>query len=136
MVPTTAATYVTPPQWQPPLAQITFTALPAIKALCMQEEMRQHALQAVTKAVGPGTTLVYYTDGSVHPEWEVTGDEVVSWRTPDYCFTLQTEMVAIQCALTPSTTPNTDTHHHHPDTHPVPHRAGLPCATKLGAQPR
>ena len=100
-----AATYVAPPPWQPPLAEITFTTLPATKVLYLQEEMRQHALQAVAQAVGPGTTIVYYTDGSVDPERGpigaavVTGDEVLSWRTPDYCSTLQTEMVAIQHAL-------------------------------------
>ena len=39
-----AATYVTPLPWQISLADIT---LPASKALCLLEEMRQNALQAV-----------------------------------------------------------------------------------------
>ena len=48
---------------------------------------------------------VYYTDGSVDPARgttgtaAVTGGEVLSWRTPDHYFTLQTELVAIKLAL-------------------------------------
>ncbi|KAG0722292.1 hypothetical protein GWK47_044757 [Chionoecetes opilio] len=61
------------------------------------------------KRIGVGATrslpTVYYTDGSVDPERGttgaavVTGQEVLSWRTPDHCSTLQTEPVAIQHAL-------------------------------------
>ena len=46
--------------------------------------MRQHALQTVAQAVGLGTIVVHYTDGSVDPESGMkgaavmTGDEVLS----------------------------------------------------------
>ncbi|KAG0712478.1 hypothetical protein GWK47_018369 [Chionoecetes opilio] len=65
------------------------------------------ALQAVAHANVPSSVAVaiYYTDGSVDPERGrtgaavVTGGEVLSWRTPDHCSTLQTELVAIERAL-------------------------------------
>ncbi|KAG0718417.1 putative RNA-directed DNA polymerase from transposon BS [Chionoecetes opilio] len=99
-----AAFYVAPPPWQAPTVEVVITALPASKALCTRVELRQHALRGIADANVPGSA-VYYTDGSVDPERGttgaavVTGQEVLSWRTPDHCSTLQTELVAIQHAL-------------------------------------
>ncbi|XP_076049774.1 uncharacterized protein LOC143030508 [Oratosquilla oratoria] len=48
---------------------------------------------------------IYYTDGSVDPESARTGAAAITAgtelleRTPDYCSTLQTELVAIHLAL-------------------------------------
>ncbi|KAG0713960.1 putative RNA-directed DNA polymerase from transposon X-element [Chionoecetes opilio] len=99
-----ATFYVAPPPWQAPTVEVVITALPASKALCIRVELRQHALRGIAEANVPGSA-VYYTDGSVDPERGttgaavVTGQEVLSWRTPDHCSTLQTELVAIQHAL-------------------------------------
>lgn len=53
---------------------------------------------------GPGSTI-YYTDGSADPVYDmmrvaaVTDVEVLTWRMPDHCSALQTELVAIQHTL-------------------------------------
>ncbi|KAG0714112.1 hypothetical protein GWK47_014768 [Chionoecetes opilio] len=99
-----AAFYVAPPPWQAPTVEVVITTLPASKALCTRVELRQHALRGIAEANVPGSA-VYYTDGSFDPERGTTGaavvigQEVLSWRTPDHCSTLQTELVAIQHAL-------------------------------------
>ena len=99
-----AEAYDAPPPWQPPLANVTVTQLPASKALCSREELRQHALMAMALARVPGSAI-YYTDGSVDPVRGTTGaavafgGEVLSWRLPDHCSTLQTELAAIRHAL-------------------------------------
>ena len=101
---TPAPTYRAPPPWEPPIADITVTPLPASKALITPQESRQRALMAMEEVIEPGSA-VYYTDGSVNPESGTTGAAVVtegrqmSWRTPGHCSTLQTELVAILHAL-------------------------------------
>ncbi|XP_050724605.1 uncharacterized protein LOC127002567 [Eriocheir sinensis] len=99
-----AATYVAPPPWQPPTAEIIIRELPASKARCTQGELLQHALMVVAQA-NAGSCAVYYTDGSVDPERGatgaavVTGRETLSWRTLDHCSTLQTKLLVIKHAL-------------------------------------
>ena len=99
-----AEAYVAPPPWQPPLADVTIAQLPASKALCSREELRQHALMAMAQARVPGSAI-YYTDGSVDPAGGTAGaavafgGEALSWRLPDHCSTLQTELAAIRHAL-------------------------------------
>ncbi|MEL7522752.1 MAG: ribonuclease H family protein [Cyanobacteria bacterium J06553_1] len=66
--------------------------------------MRQHALQNIAELLTPGTTC-YYTDGSVDPTSGATGsafvvrNEVAAWRNNDHLSSLQTELVAIDGAL-------------------------------------
>ena len=99
-----APTFSVPPPWQPPTAEFSATQLPASKALCTTQELRQHALMAMARVTEPDS-VVYYTDGSVDPESGrtgaavVTGGTAMSWRTSDHCSTLQTELVAILHAL-------------------------------------
>ena len=99
-----AAAYIEPPPWQPPPVETIITDLSVNKAQCTLQEMQQHALMTVAHASIPGSA-VYYTDGSVDPARGKTGaavvteGEVMTWRTPDHCSTLQTELVAIQHAL-------------------------------------
>ena len=102
--------YRTPPPWESPPAENTATPLPARKALCSTEELRQHALVAMARVTEP-ERAVYYTDGSVDPDSGRTGAAATAItagtellaRTPDHCCcccsTLHTELVAIQLAL-------------------------------------
>ncbi|XP_076049326.1 uncharacterized protein LOC143030002 [Oratosquilla oratoria] len=97
-------TYQEPLPWEQPLAEVTYTSLPAAKALCSTEVLRQLALVSMAQAWDPGSA-VYFTDGSVDRSRGTTGAAVVtegqafSRRTSDHCSTFQTEMVAIQHAL-------------------------------------
>ncbi|XP_076043547.1 uncharacterized protein LOC143026662 [Oratosquilla oratoria] len=99
-----APTYRAPPPWEAPTAEFSTTRLPASKALCTTEELRHHTLMAVAQVSEPGGAI-YYTDGSVDPESSRTGAAAITVgtelleRTPDYCSTLQTELVAIHLAL-------------------------------------
>ncbi|XP_076032418.1 uncharacterized protein LOC143020145 [Oratosquilla oratoria] len=93
-----------PPPWEPHTAEFSTTRLPASKALCTTEELRHHTLMAVAGVSEPDDAI-YYTDGSVDPESGRTGAAAITAgtelleRTPDYCSTLQTELVAIHLAL-------------------------------------
>ncbi|KAK8376776.1 hypothetical protein O3P69_009998 [Scylla paramamosain] len=93
-----------PTPWEPPAAEFSATQLPASKALCAVEEMRQHAFMAMAQVTGPDG-VVYYTDGSADPDSGRTGAAAITRgaevceRTPDHCSTLQTELVAILLAL-------------------------------------
>ena len=94
------STYSAPPPWEPPAAEFTATQLPASKALCTIQELRQHTLMAIAQVTQPDSTT-YFTDGSVDPESGrkgaalVTGGVELLWRTSEHCSTLQTELVAI-----------------------------------------
>ncbi|KAK8378404.1 hypothetical protein O3P69_011117 [Scylla paramamosain] len=93
-----------PTPWEPPAAEFSATQLPASKALCAVEEMRQHAFMAMAQVTEPDS-VVYYTDGSADPDSGRTGAAAITRgaevceRTPDHCSTLQTELVAILLAL-------------------------------------
>ncbi|KAK8372128.1 hypothetical protein O3P69_015531 [Scylla paramamosain] len=97
-------TFRAPPPWEPPAAEFSATQLPASKALCAVEEMRQHAFMAMAQVTEPDS-VVYYTDGSADPDSGRTGAAAITRgaevceRTPDHCSTLQTELVAILLAL-------------------------------------
>ncbi|XP_063854131.1 uncharacterized protein LOC135096523 [Scylla paramamosain] len=99
-----APTFRAPPPWEPPAAEFSATQLPASKALCAVEEMRQHAFMAMAQVTEPDS-VVYYTDGSADPDSGRTGAAAITRgaevceRTPDHCSTLQTELVAILLAL-------------------------------------
>ncbi|XP_063887725.1 uncharacterized protein LOC135115154 [Scylla paramamosain] len=99
-----APTFRAPPPWEPPAAEFSATQLPASKALCAVEEMRQHAFMALAQVTEPDS-VVYYTDGSADPDSGRTGAAAITRgaevceRTPDHCSTLQTELVAILLAL-------------------------------------
>ncbi|KAK8402049.1 hypothetical protein O3P69_001260 [Scylla paramamosain] len=99
-----APTFRAPPPWEPPAAEFSATQLPASKALCAVEEMRQHAFMAMAQVSEPDS-VVYYTDGSADPDSGRTGAAAVTRggevceRTPDHYSTLQTELVAILLAL-------------------------------------
>ena len=98
-------TYTAPAPWESPTLGITFTALPASKAQCAPQEMRQRALMRMNELHGP-SCAVYFTDGSVDPTKGTAGAAFVSqevseaWRTSDHCSTLQVELVGILGALT------------------------------------
>ena len=93
-----------PAPWEPPVAEVTVTPLPASKAVCLPQEMQQRALMSMEEVTEPGSA-VYFTDGSVDPEGGTTGAAAVTggtqllWRTSDHCSSLQTELVAILHAL-------------------------------------
>ncbi|KAK8372372.1 hypothetical protein O3P69_018902 [Scylla paramamosain] len=86
-----APTFHAPPPWEPPTAEFSATQLPASKALCAVEEMRQHAFMAMAQVTEPDS-------GRTGAAAITRGTEVCE-RTPDHCSTLQTELVAIQLAL-------------------------------------
>ena len=101
---TTDPAYTPPPPWEPLAVSFTTTQLPANKASCTAQEMRQHALMSIHQDDAP-ESAVYYTDGSVDPESGragaafITGGLERAWRTSDHCSTLQTELVAVLHAL-------------------------------------
>ncbi|KAG0720484.1 hypothetical protein GWK47_048421 [Chionoecetes opilio] len=72
---------------------------PPVKVVTPCGKLRQAPWEAA------GVCVLAITLYSVDPERGatgaavVTGQEVLSWRTPDHCSTLQTELVAIQHAL-------------------------------------
>ena len=96
--------YTPPPPWESPVTVFTTTLLPAFKASCTFQEMRQQALMSIHEDAAP-ESFVYNTDGSVDPENGrsgaafVTGGLKWAWRTSGHCPTLQTELVAILHAL-------------------------------------
>ena len=96
--------YTTPPPWETLAISFTTTTLPGTRAECSGPEMRQLALQNITELQTPGTTC-YYTDGSVDPTSGATGSAfvvsnvVTAWRNNDHLSSLQTELVAIDGAL-------------------------------------
>ncbi|KAK8387150.1 hypothetical protein O3P69_018070 [Scylla paramamosain] len=65
--------------------------LPASKALCAVEEMRQHAFMAMAQVTEPDS-VVYYTDGSADPDSGRTGAAAITRGA-------ETELVAILLAL-------------------------------------
>ncbi|XP_076042218.1 uncharacterized protein LOC143026105 [Oratosquilla oratoria] len=73
-------------------------------AMTQGNDLRHHTLMAVARMSEPGGAI-YYIDGSVDPESGRTGAAAITAetelleRTPDYCFTLQTELVAIHLGL-------------------------------------
>ncbi|XP_050709221.1 uncharacterized protein LOC126994012 [Eriocheir sinensis] len=92
-----------PPPWEPSIAPFTATPMPASKALCITQELRQRAL-SMAQVTEPGSA-VYYTDGSVDPvsgrtgAAAITGETRLLCRTADHCSTLQTELAALLLAL-------------------------------------
>ncbi|KAK8384638.1 hypothetical protein O3P69_014301 [Scylla paramamosain] len=66
-------------------------SLPASKALCAVEEMRQHAFMAMAQVTEPDS-VVYYTDGSADPDSGRTGAAAITRGA-------ETELVAILLAL-------------------------------------
>lgn len=73
----------------------------------MQEELQQHVLRSMVLVSVQGRldSDINYTSGSVTSKRDSTGaavvvaGQVLSWRTPNYCSTLQTELVTIKQAL-------------------------------------
>ncbi|KAK8386400.1 hypothetical protein O3P69_010815 [Scylla paramamosain] len=84
-------TFRAPPPWEPPAAEFSATQLPASKALCAVEEMRQHAFMAMAQVTEPDS-VVYYTDGSADPDSGRTGAAAITRGA-------ETELVAILLAL-------------------------------------
>ena len=82
-----AHTFHAPPLWEPPIAVIFVTPLPASKALCNPQELRQRALMAMEKVIEPGSAVYYYySDAAVDSDSGTTG-AALSWRTSDHCST-------------------------------------------------
>ncbi|XP_050724058.1 uncharacterized protein LOC127002289 [Eriocheir sinensis] len=99
-----APSFHPPPPWEPSIAPFTATPMPASKALCITQELRQRALMSMEQVTEPGSA-VYYTDGSVDPvsgrtgAAAITGETRLLCRTADHCSTLQTELAALLLAL-------------------------------------
>ncbi|XP_050715642.1 uncharacterized protein LOC126998207 [Eriocheir sinensis] len=99
-----APSFHPPPPWEPSIAPFTATPMPASKALCITQELRQRALMSMAQVTEPGSA-VYYTDGSVDPvsgrtgAAAITGETRLLCRTADHCSTLQTELAALLLAL-------------------------------------
>ena len=97
--------YNPPPPWEPPAIIFTFTPLPGTRAECSEAEMKQHALQAMAEQ-HLLSDHIYYTDGSVDPSSGAAGSAfitnglITAWRNTSNTSSLQTELAAIEGALT------------------------------------
>ena len=97
--------YTQPPPWESPIISFSFTSLPGTRAECTIPEMKQHALQTIA-ALQTAGSVTYYTDGSVDPCTGATGsafvtnNTTVAWRNNNNLSSLQTELAAIEGALT------------------------------------
>ena len=97
--------YTKPTPWSTNPIQFTRASLPTSKINCTQQTLQMAALHAIS-AVETPNSITFYTDGSVDPNSQKTGAAVyannyqAAWRISDNCSTLQTELMAIQQALT------------------------------------
>ncbi|XP_068221037.1 uncharacterized protein [Palaemon carinicauda] len=94
--------YTPPAPWIPDPIKASFTVLPAFKALCSPQIMRDAALESINST---SSTNVYFTDGSVDRNIPAAGSAVYSstftgsWRLSDTASILQAELFAIAKAL-------------------------------------
>ena len=97
--------YRKPPPWSINPIQFTRASLPTSKSNCTPQTLQMAALHAIS-AVETPNSITFFTDGSVEPNSHKTGAAVyasnyqAAWRISDNCSTLQTELMAIQQALT------------------------------------
>ena len=93
------------PPWHEPVINFTMAKLPANKSSCSTHTLKNCAQKSIQDLKTPNST-VFYTDGSVDPDNHKAGAAVysehnqISWRLSDTASTLQTELIAIQQALT------------------------------------
>jgi len=92
------------PPWNPLILRTNILRLPKKKVNCSQEILNKIAIQVNSKAAKD--QLAIFTDGSVNQISGHSGASIhcsfqtSSWRLSDYCSTLQTELFAIDKALT------------------------------------
>ncbi|XP_068201650.1 uncharacterized protein [Palaemon carinicauda] len=92
------------PPWKREVATFRYTKLPRAKDDCTMEELKNAAQAAIQIAETAGAQA-YYTDGTIDPGTQTTGDAVFSsnltacWRSSNNASNMQRELIAIKHAL-------------------------------------
>ena len=92
------------PPWHAPNIQFSMAKIPTNKASCTTATLHRCAQKSI-EDLQPPNAQVFYTDGSVDPTNNKAAAAVysahnqISWRISDSASTLQTELMAIQQAL-------------------------------------